>query len=359
MKREYGLDLLKMTAMAMVVAYHILQSGGVEGKLSGADVPHLECAFRCFCYCAVDCFVMATGYIMCRHTFKYIRIFRLWRQVVGYSLAIATVAWVVLPAGSVGWRDWAGAVMPIVFNRYWFFTEYAALFFCIPFLNRMLGALTGREQCVLVASGFGILSVMPFVAGLDLFFVKWGYSLIWFLYLYLLGAILALGNFREKIATGWIWLLLAVGLCGSFGGEVVSPFLSARLGGGARLSELAWSYASPTMVLEAVALLLLFARIDVRSERLGKVIGLIAPSTFVVYVVHSNDNFRQIVRWKSCFLGLADMGEVGAVIGTAIFAVAIFIVVVCVDLARRVIVSQMPRGGFGGHEKRMRESHHR
>lgn len=194
MKRDYGIDLLKMVAMMMIVAHHIL-SGGVEAKLSetGVGGHYFLQVFHCFCYCAVDCFVMATGYIMCRHVFKYVRIFKLWRQVVGYSLVLAVIAWIVLPAGSVGWRDWAGAAMPITFNRYWFFTEYVALFFSIPFLNKMLGVLTNRERNVLMASGLGLLSVLPFFAGSDLFIVKWGYSYIWFLYLYLLGACLALG----------------------------------------------------------------------------------------------------------------------------------------------------------------------
>ena len=109
--RNYGIDLLKMAAMMMVVANHILQGGGIYEKLLDSGRACIVQVFHCFCNCAVDCFVMATGYIMCRHAFKYVRIFRLWRQVVGYSLAIAVIAWIALPAGSVGWRDWAGAAM--------------------------------------------------------------------------------------------------------------------------------------------------------------------------------------------------------------------------------------------------------
>lgn len=342
MKRDYGIDLLKMFAMMMVVAHHILQGGGAGGKFGGVG-GFIEESFHCFCYCAVDCFVMATGYIMCRHAFKYVRIFRLWRQVVGYSLGIAVIAWIVLPAGSVGWRDWAGAAMPVIFNRYWFFTEYVALFFTIPFLNKMLDALTGRERGILAVSGFGLLSVMPFLAGLDLFVVKWGYSFIWFLYLYVLGASLSAGNFKGRISTGWLWLALAVGVLGSAGGAVVGPILSARFGGGARVGELAYSYASPTLLLEAVALLLLFAKVDVRSGRLQKIIGLAAPSTFIVYVVHSNSVFRQLTHWKTCFQGLVNFGEAGVIVGTALLAVAIFIAIVVVDVARRVGVENVER----------------
>ena len=44
MKREYGIDLLKMTAMVMVVVHHILNTG-VEAKVlenhGGGDYAHL------------------------------------------------------------------------------------------------------------------------------------------------------------------------------------------------------------------------------------------------------------------------------------------------------------------------------
>lgn len=44
MKRDYGIDLLKMVAMMMIVAHHIL-SGGVEAKLSETGVGIIFCKF--------------------------------------------------------------------------------------------------------------------------------------------------------------------------------------------------------------------------------------------------------------------------------------------------------------------------
>lgn len=347
MKRNYGIDLLKMAAMTMVVAHHILQDGGIERKLAeNAEGLYFEQLFHCFCYCAVDCFVLATGYIMCQMEFKCARIFRLWRQVVGYSLIIACVAWFSLPSGTLGWRDWLGAVMPISFNRYWFFTEYVALFLSMPLLNKMLRALTIQERGMMMVGGFVIFSVWPIVAGLDLFVTKWGYSYVWFLYLYLVGSCLSLDGCHKRIATWHLGVALVVGVLGSAGGAVLGPVLFAHWGGGARLGELAYSYASPTMFLEAVALLLLFSRLNVKSERLRKIIGFLAPSTFVVYIVHSNGLFLRLTEWKNCLLSLADVGECGAILGTAVLAVLIFTVIVIFDATRRVVVACcLSRGG--------------
>lgn len=121
----------------------------------------------------------------------------------------------------------------------------------------------------------------------------------------------------------------------------MGPILTARFGGGARVAELAYSYASPTLLLEAVALLLLFAKVDLRDERIQKVIGLVAPSIFVVYIVHSNPLFRQLTEWKSIFLWIVDFGEWGVIGGTIVFSISIFTAIVFVDVLRRRVSSRL------------------
>lgn len=336
MKREYGIDILKMMAMMMVVAHHVLQSGGVETRLLESSPAYFTQFFHCFCYCAVDCFVLATGYIMSQHTFKYVRIFRLWLKVVGYSLLIVSVVWLFVPTVSVGWRDWMGAVLPVTFNRYWFFTEYVGLFFAIPFLNKLLISLTDRECALMLVSGFGILSVSSLFSGLDLFVTKWGYSFVWFVYLYLLGAFLSTHNIKSKVSSHWLGILLLLGCLVSTLGSIGCRVLPRLVGGGARVGDLAFSYTSPSLVLEAVTLVLLFAKCSVRAVWLQHLIQLTAPSTFIVYVVHSNVVFGAAMGWNRCFLGIADYGDVVTTLSSCFVGVVVFIGVAGFDVLWRL-----------------------
>ena len=339
MKRDYGIDLLKMVAMMMVVAHHILQGGGVGGKFGGVG-GFIEESFHCFCYCAVDCFVMVTGYIMCRHAFKYVRIFRLWRQFVGYSLFFVVLGWLFLPAGTVGWRHWIGAAMPVLTNANWFLTQYFALFFTIPFLNKMLDALSGREKGILLLSGFCLLSVMPSVAGKDLFVTTWGYSYVWFLYLYVLGA--SLVDVRKIVcSSGLLALGATAGSILSAGCAIAGPMLTVRFGGGGRIAELAYSYASPTMLLEAVCLVLIFAKIEVRNLAFQRMISILAPSTFIVFVVHTDGMFKQLVGWRHAFTWMTDYGVACVVAGTIAASVLVYAVIVSADVLRRMVVRRL------------------
>lgn len=341
MKREYGVDLMKMMAMMMVVCHHVLQAGGVEGRLlatRGCFECVIEQLVHCFCYCAVDCFVLATGYIMCSRGFKYVRLFRLWRQVVGYSLALAVVAYFFFPKMAIGWRDWAMACLPLSHNTYWFFTQYAALFFLIPFLNRLMESLTGREAGRLLLTGLALFSFVPFVVGRDLFIIKWGYSCLWFFYLYLLGAALSRYGLPERIKATHVWLALGLGCVSTVGGQILGEYFTRRFGCGARFAELSYSYASPTLLLEAVALFLLCAKMRITSSFWQRLIVLLAPGTFIVYVVHSNPLFRQMTGWRTVFLPLADRGPLVATLAAMGIALVVFCGVMVIDVVRRQIV---------------------
>ncbi len=113
--------------------------------------------------------------------------------------------------------------------------------------------------------------------------------------------------------------------------------MRVHCGGEARAWELSASYTSPTLMLEAIALLLLFSKISVGSRTIQKLIEFLAPSTFIVYIVHSNPVFRRMVDWYACFRWMADLGECCAVSLTLIFALVIFVAISTADAVRRKI----------------------
>ena len=198
--RNYGIDLLKIFAMIMVVMLHIMGRGGVTAACA-QDSHSLKYAIEqvldTFCMCAVNCFVLATGYIMSRHEFKYSRIFKLWVEVVFYSICMTAIAALFCPWVQITWRDWVKAVVPIATNQYWFVTMYVALFFTIPFLNHLLRTLDKKNLVRLLVTGFILLSLYPAIAGRDLFATHGGYSYLWFMYLYLVAGAIAL--YADKI----------------------------------------------------------------------------------------------------------------------------------------------------------------
>ena len=335
MKRLFGIDLLKAVAMVMVVSLHIMGRGGVLNTCAqhSHSLQYGICSlFHTACMCSVNCFVLATGFIMSRHTFKYARIFALWGEVVFYSLAIALVAVVFFPSVPIGWQDWLKAVMPIAFNRYWFISCYVGLFFTIPFLNQLLMSLERQEQRRLLLTGFGLLSLLPCLSGNDMFAHHFGYSLIWFYFLYLWAGYIALNEVWRRVSVGRCCLAFLLAMGASVGLGIFYGRLERTVG----LVGNGWGqYASPLILIEATSLLILAAKIEIKSLVLKRLIAYLAPSIVSVYVIHSNGVFRQMVAWNGRFAFLADYGVFGLVGSVLGFAVAIFIGCVLVDVARR------------------------
>ena len=121
-------------------------------------------------------------------------------------------------------------------------------------------------------------------------------------------------------------------------GVVIGRYLSARFGVGARFSELSYSYASPTILIGAVCMIMLFSKIKVANARCASLIAAIAPGIFIVYAVHSNMVFRRLVGWSKIFLTLSSYNVLANIMLTVLIAIVIFCSIVLVDWLRRFCV---------------------
>lgn len=340
-KRQYGIDALKMLAMFLVVVNHILFWGGF-----GLDSPELGYKalglkiIDAIALCAVNVFVMASGWIMSDREPKFRRIIELWLTVVCYSLIIAIIAkWLI--RYPVGLRIWLHSVMPVGCNQYWFFTMYVGLFLAMPFLNRFISVSSERECALFSSVGFVSLSLYPWLQRHDLFVVNEGYSLIWFIYLYCVSGMAKRYSWHVKLPK---WIGAALLLTG-IAGNAIFPWLHCKVSGILGLKALPAifiSYTSPLLVAEGVGLMLIFARMDVKRAWIRTVLRWMAPSIFSVYIIHSNKVFRSISHWNEFwrdFLhGNSFMVDVAVVIGAAslIFAISVLLDQIRTQLFKRL-----------------------
>ena len=327
--------------MVMVVMLHIMGRGG-ENDACALDFHSfryvVEQLLYAFCVPAVDCFVLATGFIMSRHTFKYSRIVKLWGEVVFYSFCMTIVAAAFCPWVPITWRDWVNVFFPVATNRYWFVTMYVALFFTMPFLNHLLTTLAEQDLKIMLASGFVLFSLYPALAGADLFVLHGGYSYLWFAYLYLAAGYIArhreIFNVKSHVLICCIVILPFVSLALQVVNSQCEKYLGMSFG--------SWGcYSSPEVFAQSIVLLLLFSRISIKSPLIARFVGFVGPSVFSVYVLHSNSVFRKMICWNGRFAPLAELGTLGMVAGIIGFATIIFAACVGLDILRRFVVRSL------------------
>ncbi|MEA4921092.1 MAG: acyltransferase family protein [Clostridiaceae bacterium] len=284
--RNYGIDLLKILSMQMIVFLHILGAGGILANLEVLTFKYelmwlLEIAF----FCAVNCFALATGYVMVNIRFKYNRIISLWLHVIYYTLGITLIFWLFVP-GTVGLKQWLWGLFPVTYLQYWYFTAYFAMFFFIPFFNKLIDAIDKKMLQKLIVTAVMIFSVMTIVARNDIFRIHDGYSMIWLSTLYFIGAYFKRYPMKRRLSfwasmAGYGFMVLLTWLS-----KFAVQYLGQRLLGGERVGGMLVNYVSPTMLAAAVFLLLAFAQLEFKSSIAKKLIIFFAPMSFSVYLIH-------------------------------------------------------------------------
>jgi len=169
------------------------------------------------------------------------------------------------------------AFFPYIYNQYWYFTAYFATAFFMPFMNKLLLSLEKKELVKLAVTILILFTVFPVCFATDVFGLAWGYSAMWLSVLYLFGGCLRLldaDRFRKRV-----YVLLYLGC-------VILSWLNMFLLPYPKNSSL-MSYLSPTILLAAASLLLLFSKIRINKYAV-KTVRFFAPLTFGVFLIHTH-----------------------------------------------------------------------
>ena len=323
--RNYGIDLLRIVSMFMIVMLHSLGHGGALKGSDPATVQYqLLWLLESAAYCAVNCFALVSGYVGLSSRFKLSGIVQLWLQVVFYH-AIFTVVWALVENRPV---DLVLALMPVKNSAYWYYTAYFGISFFTPLVNKAVENLDKQTALLCAAGAVVLFSVYPTLAGKDFFKLDGGYHVLWLLVIYLLGAVIRKHAPLAKWGKG-PWALVYLAMVGLSWG-----MLMLRNRTGLQLVNLI-QYTSPTILLAAVALLMLFAKIPA-AGRAQKWIALVSPLTFGVYLIHDSLFIRK--TFISGTLSAVSAASVPVMLGKVFcFAGGVFVICLVMDWLRSLL----------------------
>ena len=334
-ERNYGIDLLRMVAMFLVAVLHVLGQGGVLGHTGVYSGQYLVGWFlELAAYCSVNLYALISGYVGIQSKYRVSNIVVLWLQVFLYSLGIAVVCAIVRPNLCSG-TDLIEYAFPVITKKYWYFSAYVCLFVFMPLLNAGVNALSKRALRLVILGMFLVFSIAASAAketSHDAFALVSGYSGLWLMILYVVGAYIRKYGLWENVSQP---ALLGV----FFGCTLLSLALKVliRLGSSAVFGEaynlfFVSTFISPLVVTGSVALLLFFARL--RCGQIAKrVIALFAPAAFGVYIIHVHP-----IIWdhllKGRFAFLAKWNPFALAGAVLLLAFGIYIVGSLIDLVR-------------------------
>lgn len=329
-KRDSRIELLRCVCMFLIVLHHAAIHG-----LWGNDVSQrvIFFCFSCLTIWHVDCFIGISGWFGIK--FKCSKFFRIWGTCAFYTLLSAIWVWT--------FDREAFTLRHLVVHGGWFAGVYMMLMLMAPLLNGAVEAVCKAGMAwrtwMLFAIGI-ILGWLP-LNGLSGVY-SGGDFLIVMTFVYVTARMLRLTNFQLKkkhvVFSVGAFLLLTFVFIG--GGLMSAAFHSGQTNLQMVLCGYCY-YNSPAVWSMAMMLVLLFAqRVKSLPGWLGRIVVFCSPSLFGVFLFHETTAFGpELYRIPERVL--CDSTEMPPALIVFTCAMAVFVVSICVDLARRSFVMML------------------
>jgi len=325
-ERNLGIELLRIICMMGIIVQHIIGHGWVIQLLhEGTWKYELVVALRSWCTFGIDCFALISGYVGVRARYRYSSIVLQWSKVWLYSVFFTLLASLILP-GTVSAKAWVQAFFPTLHGLFWYFSAYLACYTLAPMIRMAMRRMTFKQASVNMGIMFVMFTFLSHSFGKDAFYVGDGKSTIWLIILYVYGTYFGWFKPHEKVSKVILWAFAAAASAAA----VLTQPVAQRLGI-EWLSKDIFHSSDPRMLILAVAMLLLFSRLQI--TRCRKLISWLGGASFGVYILHEHPRIRYYTISKHAYR-LTELGNIEILIGIVLTAAAIYLVCAAVDALR-------------------------
>ncbi len=322
-ERNMGIEALRIVSMYMVVVLHMLLP-----ILSRTDrrpgVFEMTWLAESAAYCAVNCFGLVSGWVGAGRSVSVGKAAGLWLQTAFYSLGFTLLGLAI--HSKVAGDPLLWAAFPLISGQYWYMTAYFGVMLLMPLLEagvrdlplRSLGLLALGVLALSVTGTF--LTPAATMSLNRIYNLGGGYSVIWLALLYVVGGYLRRSELLKKLKKRWAALLYLLCLAVTW----VSILRD----------EWRWlSYTSPTVLLEGVALVLFFSKLELRARPLRRAVEVMAPAALGVYLIHISPWLYRAVTGRLT-LTFPSYGGVKCVALALLTALGVYLACTALELVR-------------------------
>ncbi len=259
--------------------------GGLKYVIEGSVNYYILYLLQAIFVCGVNLFILISGYFMCTSQKRSIvKPVQLVLQVMVFRVLTSSFDWFMNDTLSI--KAFINCLIPVNY----FVILYVALYFISPYLNIVLVSLCKKQINILLIVSICLFSIWPTMvdilqqiidvefSGLSTIGIggsQSGYTIVNFVLMYLIGGYIRVNERRveDKEVKRELWKLLIYWML------IVGLIAIWSLWN----ASTAWEYCNPLLILESVAIFLLFKRINVKS----KIINSLSKATFTVFLIHT------------------------------------------------------------------------
>lgn len=333
--RNYGIDLLRIFAMLMIITLHVLGQGGILFNTKAFTLQYeVSWSIRLFCFIGVNIYALISGYVGLYSKYKPYKIITMWLQVELYNIAATAIA-AKLGIIELSGTELIKAVFPVMNNNYWYFTAYVGLFIFIPLLNRVVLTLEKKSMDRFLLFSVITFAVFELIHTDNALGFKKGYSMIFLILLYLTGAYLKKYNIAANFSKMQLIIILVFSFLITFAGKNLLEYTYEKAKIDLFHNMFFGSYNNILFIISAIALVLLFSKLDIKNRFCINSIKTLAPLTFGIYIIHLTPVCWHYLKNATKFL--LDEPIYSMIIGIVLFTVCIFIACAAIEYIRALL----------------------
>ena len=293
--RSSNIELYRIVVMLFIVMHHMVANSGVLDVMDvQPTATHSIVLYLVGMWgkTGINCFVLITGWFMCKSHITAHKFFKLLLWIMFYNLAIALI-FRLTGYAAYSIKGIIAATMPVKSITYDFIGCYLLFYLFIPFLNKMIDNLNGKEHALLVILCLFTYSLLPTLH------VRITFNYVtWFCILYLIASYLRLHPIpQQKNLKLWAWTTIFLVLLASVS-VIALIYFNVHRGVDTsivRIYQLVHDSNKLFAVLIAVSSFLMVINIKMQHSH---IINTISASVFGVLLIHANSDWMRQWLWK-------------------------------------------------------------
>lgn len=296
-QRSSNLELYRIIVMFLIICHHYVVCSGLiaDNRIMDSEYAYSSIFYLLFGAwgkTGINCFILITGYFMCKSSITLRKFLKLLLQVYFYKIVFTTIF--LITGYEEHWKSAVyTAVLPLEFFSSNFICGFIGLYLFIPFVNKLLNNINRQQHLLLVTFLLGLYTILPLIPGVS---VAMNY-VSWFVVVYLIGALIRLyPTVLPKHESVRYWSC-ATFLCLFLSSISIVAiwYFNVKTGSTHSVYRMVVDTNALMAVVVSVCSFMMFKNLKLKQSRL---INTISATTFGVLLIHSNSNTMR--RWLWC-----------------------------------------------------------
>jgi hypothetical protein len=328
-QRNSSIELFRIITMICIVAHHYVVNSGILQEITQANVLSFNSIFALLFggggKTGINCFVLITGYFMCKSNISVKKFLKLVLEIEFYNILFYLI---FLLSGYLAfdWKEAIKTIVPIYHIGTSFTSSYLAFYLFIPFLNLLINAMNELEHRKLICCCLLVECVLQSFLLTPNAFTYIG----WFVVLYFIASYIRLypiplfDNTKRWALVTFVMLLL------SWLSIIVGAVVYQKTG-----KILYYFFVADSnkilAVSTSVSAFLFFRNLKLKYI---PVINTVAASTFGVLMIHANSDAMRQWLWGDLLNNVSAYHSGSLVVHAVLSVLAVYTFCTVVDMVR-------------------------